>query len=362
MERSILARLQQQISPDSEVVLFPTSMHPLLRAAACKGNLKALHFLLDSEEDAQPSQSRTSPALELLYKQREAYNKMQRASLDVEEGANMQAPSDASSLQRGVTVQGDTALHVVAASGDGNNYLKCATFIYKKDESFLSMQNDSEEVSFLFKQNIEHDTPLHLAARAGNKNMVIHLIDLAKGDNNDMDRVKSLLRMENESKETALHDAVRVGDDDLVKDLLKNDPELARFPTKGSSAMYLAVSLGNNDIAKILHDQDNGLSYLGPKGQNALHAAVLRGSGTYSIFFIYFKISAIHIELILFTIWSSARRIVVGRCGLTSYQNLKYTVYHDFNKCNDHTNSRNARNLPRIIYAGLVKEIFGILV
>ncbi|XP_062193523.1 uncharacterized protein LOC133896904 [Phragmites australis] len=218
----------------------PACMHPLLLAAACNGDREKLDLLLNRN-------------LAKL-----------RSSDDVEEGANMQAPS-AASLLEDVTVAGDTMLHVVAANGDDDNFKECATFIKDMAKHLLS------------KQNNKGDTPLHCAARTAKSQMVSHLIDLARSEYGD-NIVKDLLRKENESKETVLHDAVRVGDNYLVEVLLTADSELARFPEKGSSPLYLAVMLEKEVIAQTLYDKskDNDLSYLGPNEQNALHAAVLR--------------------------------------------------------------------------------------
>ena len=245
----------------------PASMHPLLFAAACKGDMIELSYLLDREQPA-PSQD----FLELLA----AYTSgccpngsslgLQRpAAADLEQGTTVEAPSPASLLQ-GVTMEGDTALHVVAANGDSEIFMNCADLIHGKDRTFLS------------KQNTKGDTPLHCAVRAGNSRMVSHLVDLARTEGT----LEDLLRKENCSKETVLHEAVRIGHNRIVKNLLTADPELACFPMEGTSALYLAISLGEDNIAKMLHEEsrDKVVSYLGPNGQNALHAAVLRGSGT----------------------------------------------------------------------------------
>jgi ankyrin repeat protein len=92
--------------------------------------------------------------------------------------------------------------------------------------------------------------------------------------------VQELLRKENKHKETALHEAVRVGNKDIVHLLMEEDSELASFPQDGGGAspMYLAIVLQQDEIVKTLDDQssDGKLSFSGPNGQNALHAAVLR--------------------------------------------------------------------------------------
>ena len=60
--------------------------------------------------------------------------------------------------------------------------------------------------------------------RAGESKMVACLIDLALAQGGD--RTKELLRKENKHKETALHEAVRVGNKDIVDLLMGKDSEL----------------------------------------------------------------------------------------------------------------------------------------
>ncbi|KAJ1274087.1 hypothetical protein BS78_05G035800 [Paspalum vaginatum] len=103
--------------------------------------------------------------------------------------------------------------------------------------------------------------------------MVSRLIAFAK----DEGIVEQLLRKENNRKETALHEAVRLGDDELVTELLRADGALACFPEEGTSPLYLAISLGRVKTAETLLTSDEDISCGGPDGQNALHAAVLRG-------------------------------------------------------------------------------------
>ncbi|XP_066394101.1 ankyrin repeat-containing protein NPR4-like [Miscanthus floridulus] len=247
----------------------PTCMHPLLAEAACRGNWEEITYLLESEEDLHGHSSKT-PSKEFLDKlaaystgnhqaSRSSAAAMQPAPADVEQGIGA-VPRR---LIKGVTMEGDTALHLVAANGDDSSFLKCAVLIHGKDKDLL------------WKQNDKGDTPLHCAARTGRSEMVSHLVVLATGDN----IVEELLRQENNSNETVLHMAVGNGDHQLVKHLLAKDPKLACFPEKGTSPLYLAILLEKGSIARILYDEseNNVLSYSGPNGQNALHAAVLRG-------------------------------------------------------------------------------------
>ena len=269
----------------------PASMHPLLAEAACRGDWEEINFLLD-REDLQEGRSSKTPSQKFLDKlaayppsgnRANGSSAMQPgpAATDVEEGTS------AASLLKGVTVEGDTALHLVAANGEDSNFVKCAALIHGKDQGSLS------------RQNYKGDTPLHCAARAGKSQMVSHLIVLATAAN----IVEGLVRQENNSNETILHVAVRNGSHRLVQDLLATDPKLACFPQEGTSPLYLAILLERNNIVETLYEksENNVLSYSGPNGQNALHAAVLRDPGTYLLeaYIYFFSGTSIHLFYLL---------------------------------------------------------------
>ncbi|BAT13062.1 Os11g0198682 [Oryza sativa Japonica Group] len=189
----------------------------------------------------------------------------QQVAIDV--GSGQQSPL---LLDAATTPQGDSALHVVAASGDGEGSLRCARTIY------------SHAARLLDRPNARGDTTLHCAARAGNAAMVRCLLDMAREEElaGSAGRVAEVMERQNGRRETALHDAVRLGDKQLVDHLISVHPRLARLPGgDGMSPLYLAVSLGHDHIAEALHQQGDELSYAGPAGQTALHAAVLRGAG-----------------------------------------------------------------------------------
>ncbi|XP_044947287.1 ankyrin repeat-containing protein At5g02620-like [Hordeum vulgare subsp. vulgare] len=172
-------------------------------------------------------------------------------------------------VERVATLEMDSILHVVAASGDSPKFLNCASMIHEKAKHLLDARNSNG------------DTPFHCAARAGGVNMLTHLIGLARADGDDA-RVTGVLRKQNKKGETALHEALRLADKEILKNmvciLMQEDTELACLPhANDTSPLYLAVSLGHDDIAYVLHLKNNKLSYSGPHGQNALHVAVLRG-------------------------------------------------------------------------------------
>lgn len=206
-------------------------------------------------------------------------------------------------LLEGVTAEGDTALHVVAAYGQGSTFLprykkligsneqdtrhtqehyaerEALDAIYGDGENFLESAKIIYEKAkhLLLKPNKEGDTPLHCAARSGKRSMVSCLIDLAEDDKLE------LLRKENKNRETTLHEAVRVGNKDIVKLLLEKDSELANIPEDAASPLYLAIVLKHDSITEMIYSNSDKkkLSYSGQNGQNALHAAILRDEGTH---------------------------------------------------------------------------------
>ena len=215
-------------------------MHPELLKAACHGSCAELANLLTGGAVDDPSevvvvQIDRSPASSLLL--------------------------------GGVTPDGDSALHIVAAYGS----LTKARTIYDRAAGLLDARNGGG------------NTPLHRAARAGHADMVALLVQLARGEEiagEDAGRAESLVRMQNKLGEAALHEAIRAGDMITVDELMTADPGLARVPDNGTSPLFLAVSLRHEKIARELYRRDKDLSYSGPNGQNALHAAVLRSRGT----------------------------------------------------------------------------------
>lgn len=229
-----------QISTPPKPPSRPAMDYRLLDAA-CHGSFEDLESVLNGEYHRQASSNGGSA--------------VQQASGDVEAFLR-------ESLLAGVTPTGDTLLHVMATYRDCTECLKKAGLIpvVKAEE-------------LLFLQNSNGDTPLHCALRATNSKMVFFLIDLASNTG----RVNELLEKENQIKETALHEAVRIQDNDTVKLLMEKHPQLASFPEDGTSPLYLAILLGSKTIAKTLYEMSGGiLSYSGPNGQNALHAAVLQ--------------------------------------------------------------------------------------
>ncbi|XVF70533.1 hypothetical protein PTKIN_Ptkin11bG0169100 [Pterospermum kingtungense] len=108
--------------------------------------------------------------------------------------------------------------------------------------------------SLLTKQNLDGDTPLHVAARAGHLSIVDFL------ENN-----------------TVLHEAVREGHLSVVQFLLKVDPKLASLENRaGESPLYLAARGGMIEIVnEVLTSTNKSSAHGDSEGQTAWHAVVI---------------------------------------------------------------------------------------
>jgi hypothetical protein len=197
----------------------------------------------------------------------------------------------------GVTMEGDSLLHVVAAARGGDDthkLLDCAKMIVRDKKR---RKGGAAAVRLALEaRNSKGDTPLHCAAAAGNDRIITCLVEILLSKYNDggdeatpvkKKKTKELVRMRNECGETALHHAVRAPHNNdeacivVIDKLMKHDPDLACVLHKdGTSPLYLAISLGKHKIAEHLYSKSQGkLSYSGPHGRNVLHAAVPRGQG-----------------------------------------------------------------------------------
>uniref|UniRef100_A0A0D9XCL7 Uncharacterized protein n=1 Tax=Leersia perrieri TaxID=77586 RepID=A0A0D9XCL7_9ORYZ len=242
--------------PTSIKPAVPTTMNPELPMAARLGDSKKLKNLLDEQHQAPlrpvaqqpppPSAASTTAPQEVV------------VEVDRRRAA---APSAAvNALLAGVTSEGDSVLHVVAACGENKDFLDCADTIYGAASHRLHARNSAG------------DTPLHHAAMAGSVAMVRHLIDKAKArsDGNDDQR------------------STRVA---LAVELLRAQNKQGGACRSTSSSLWMRGWLVSQTMAprrstwpslcdtKKLHEKDEQLSYSGPEGRNALHVSVLAGKG-----------------------------------------------------------------------------------
>mgnify|MGYP003702909145 CR=1 FL=1 len=248
-------------------------MDPQLLMAVRSGACKALENLLVNHEEAAAESH-----LVIRMPEEGASNTSSTSSDLAQQGQPANRPAAASPLLEGLTLDSDqdSALHVVATSSDGEQYVQCAEMIHGRARHLLGATNN------------RGDTPLHCAARAGHHAMVCRLISLAAHEGGAANG--RILSTRNKLGETALHGAIRGGIMMVGESLVSEDPERARSGAGiGASPLYLAVSLGRLEIARDLLDRSpTTLSYSGPEGQNVLHISVYRGEGMYGQLLVYF--------------------------------------------------------------------------
>ncbi|KAJ3684743.1 hypothetical protein LUZ61_013907 [Rhynchospora tenuis] len=115
---------------------------------------------------------------------------------------------------------GDTLLHLLITGRHNELALK----VFTKDTSLLKARNNKLE------------TPLHEAAKVGNEEVICDLILLSPS------AVKDALRETNEKGDTALHMAANVNHQGVVIELMKLDPLVAYKKNKqGFSPLYIAT-------------------------------------------------------------------------------------------------------------------------
>jgi ankyrin repeat protein len=279
-EVMVVVMAKKQAAPPAE----KPHMDPHLLALASSGSFEELKSLLSSGISSSDQKRQTN-----LVISEEGQASGDNGSTDDDIEANK-------SILSGVTAEGNTALHVVAACGQGDNFLKSARIIHEKDKDLL------------FAQNSNGDTPLHCATRAGKYDMVNCLIHLAFDEGGE-GKMNALLWKENKDKGTTLLEAVRIGNNHIVDLLMDKDSELASIPEDGgTSPMYLGIVLKRDEIVKILYDKSSPgkLSFAGPNRQNALHAAVLRypnkyrHRGTHACIFPFFQLTNCDRRLVLY--------------------------------------------------------------
>ncbi|XP_022722162.1 ankyrin repeat-containing protein At5g02620-like [Durio zibethinus] len=139
--------------------------------------------------------------------------------------------------------------------------------------------------SLLLQRNANWEIPLHIAARHGHSGIVKVLIERANVVlHEDPERgldatgARQMLRMRDEEENTAFHLAARYGHLDVLRLLVKEDPDFAfSANTSGETPLYLAAEGGYHGMVTEMLDNCKSTVYGGPNGRTALHAAVLAG-------------------------------------------------------------------------------------
>ncbi|XP_031102026.1 protein ACCELERATED CELL DEATH 6-like [Ipomoea triloba] len=174
---------------------------------------------------------------------------------------------------RQVTPKGNTVLHVAAING--HKHLV---------EEIL--QDDDAAMSLLFAKNNRNQSALHCVAEkgyAGVVSVIFSAIKKHKDLESAFGRVREMIEMKDDVKDTALHKAVRMGHLEVAKLLIQEDPEF-EYPANddGETPIYIAAELRFHDCLVEMLNTCKKPTYGGPLGRNALHAAILSGLGNIS--------------------------------------------------------------------------------
>ncbi|KDO43660.1 hypothetical protein CISIN_1g014436mg [Citrus sinensis] len=130
--------------------------------------------------------------------------------------------------------------------------------------------------ALLIQVNAKGDTPLHVAAKFGHSDIVRVLIDRAKLAQDGDEAARQMIRMVNNKKNTALHDAMFPGNMEVVKILTREDPDYPYSANDyGKTPLYMAAESESSDMVLTLLENCTSLSHEGPNGKTALHAAVM---------------------------------------------------------------------------------------
>ncbi|KAH7544311.1 hypothetical protein ACOSP7_030522 [Xanthoceras sorbifolium] len=176
----------------------------------------------------------------------------------------MELAKEKPDLFLGRSPQGNTALHI--ASRSSLNKCTVVQEIINKQPSLLYERNDRDE------------TPLHTAAATGHLNVVKLFGEKAKSTDDETGRKNSLMRMQDNEGNTALHIAVKYGHSQVVEELTSVDPEPILYINRaGQSPLSIAIDEKWTDIARwIIRKNPNSLNYEGSNQLTLLHSAVIR--------------------------------------------------------------------------------------
>ncbi|KAG6729768.1 hypothetical protein I3842_01G048100 [Carya illinoinensis] len=180
-------------------------------------------------------------------------------------------------LDRFLTVNKNTILHI---------------FISNSDEKRTDPASAAEFVRYVLekcpslslKANEEEETALqYIAARYGHVSIVEVLINQEKSQNQDDDLESGVVVGDakempigrvNKKNDTALHEAVRSNHIEVVKLLIKKDPDFSYGANAaGETPLYLATARNFSDLASEILETLKSPAYDGPHGRTVLHAA-----------------------------------------------------------------------------------------
>ncbi|KAK2641591.1 hypothetical protein Ddye_023354 [Dipteronia dyeriana] len=195
--------------------------------------------------------------------------------------------SDSKALAKILTPNDNTILHIhITARPESSTSQENKTVKLLEDGDFVRRVLGKCS-DLLRKVNSKGETLLHMAARYGHADVAKFLLEeckknpLKKNDDDPESGITITSRMletlSHETKDTALHEAVRYGHLDVVKLLTEEDGE---FPydanTAGETPLYLAAERGYADVLDQILKTCTSPADHGPYDRTALHVAVIR--------------------------------------------------------------------------------------
>ncbi|MCD7452172.1 hypothetical protein HAX54_015361 [Datura stramonium] len=158
-----------------------------------------------------------------------------------------------------VTPKGNNVLHVAALYGHTHFAQKVLTIM----------------PSLLRHQNKKKETALHIAANEGHTEVVRVLLICKLGEAN-IEHLNLIIQMRDGVGDTALHKAVRNQHIDVVKLLVKQDPDFQfQANNAGKTPLYLSAETGFHDALLEILVSCNTPTYMGPCLRTPLHAAII---------------------------------------------------------------------------------------
>ncbi|XP_042514009.1 ankyrin repeat-containing protein At5g02620-like [Macadamia integrifolia] len=195
---------------------------------------------------------------------------------------------DSSRLLR-VTPKGNTALHVSVSFGHIDFIQEVYAALLEHNTGLEGDTDYGRRLSLLTQVNLVGDTALHVAIREGHTSIAKFLIEKILPwpfedhdvENGNSSLAREMIRMRNKSKNTALHEALRRYDLEMVELLIEADPHDLGHPNYdadaegGESPLYLAARDGRLDIVNKILDICPSAAHSGPHGRTALHVAIV---------------------------------------------------------------------------------------
>ncbi|KAJ1689392.1 hypothetical protein LUZ63_013547 [Rhynchospora breviuscula] len=165
-----------------------------------------------------------------------------KVTIRASQSAPQQVEEEHETVQFGLgsaTHFGDNLLHLLISRRHNELALK----VFTKDMSLLKAHNNKLE------------TPLHNAAKVGNKEVILSLIGLSSST------VKDALGETNENEDTALHVAAKHNSMGVISELMKLDPKATYKKNKqGFTPLYIATVEGHTSLVEAMLQVDTTLA------------------------------------------------------------------------------------------------------